>query len=78
MRVLTKFLSSFISVTLFVSGGFSHKYEELPKAEQIFSWYIESTGGIASYDKITNRVTNSTLEILNQGIKLNLTSKSSA
>ena len=74
MKTLTKSISSFISIILFVSGGFSKKYDELPKAEQVFGWYIESTGGTAAYNKIKNRVTKSTLEILNQGIKLNLIS----
>lgn len=47
--------------------------EKLPKAEVILDKYVEVTGGKAAYDRIANRVTKSTLEIVGQGIKMSIT-----
>lgn len=46
---------------------------DLPKADQVFSWYIEATGGIKAYDKIQNRITKAEFSIPAQGVTLNTT-----
>ena len=69
MKTLSKLVSSVLLVTFITSIGFC---DELPKAEQVIAWYIESTGGINAYKKINNRISKSTLEIKGQGIKLDL------
>jgi len=71
MKFLSKLMLSLLISKLFSSLGFC---AELPKADQVLAWYIESTGGIKAYEKINNRVTKSTLEIKGQGIKLDVIS----
>jgi hypothetical protein len=46
---------------------------DLPKAEKILDGYVEAAGGLAAYDAITNRFTKGSLELVAQGITMNLT-----
>jgi hypothetical protein len=47
--------------------------ETLPKAERVLDGYTKATGGKAAYDKLENRVTHATFELVNQGIQASLT-----
>jgi hypothetical protein len=47
--------------------------EKLPEAAKILGNYVKVTGGRAAYDKIENRVTTATLDMVSQGIKLEIT-----
>jgi hypothetical protein len=47
--------------------------EKLPDVEAVLDGYVEATGGREAYDKIHNRVTRGELEIVGQGIVMNLT-----
>jgi len=54
--------------------GFSSAQDVgLPKAEDLLDRYVELTGGQAAYDKITNRVSKSSVEIAGMGITLEVT-----
>lgn len=46
--------------------------QDLPSGEEVMAKHIAHTGGQAAYDKIKNRVAESTLEIVGQGVSLNL------
>ncbi|MFH1998844.1 MAG: DUF620 domain-containing protein [Planctomycetota bacterium] len=41
-----------------------------PEAEAILEMYIKATGGMDAYEKINNRVTESTMEVTGQGLKI--------
>jgi outer membrane lipoprotein-sorting protein len=43
------------------------------KVAELMDKYVAATGGKAAYDKVKNRVTKMTMEIADQGIKLNMT-----
>lgn len=46
---------------------------DLPKAEKILDRYVEAAGGLAAFDAITNRATKGSLELVAQGITMNMT-----
>ncbi len=46
--------------------------QDLPSGEEVMINHVAKTGGQAAYDKIENRVSESTLEILGQGVSLDL------
>jgi hypothetical protein len=46
---------------------------ELPMAESILDGYVEATGGRDAYDSVRNRVSKGTVEMVAQGIKLDMT-----
>lgn len=48
--------------------------EELPKGETVLDNYVKATGGMKNYDRIKNRVTESTMEFKGQGVKIDLLS----
>ncbi len=47
--------------------------ESLPKAEQIMDRYVDAIGGLATLEKIRNRVVRATTEISGAGVKLSST-----
>jgi hypothetical protein len=47
--------------------------QPLPPAEKILDKYVEVTGGKATYEKITNRVTKGMIEMVGSGIKFDVT-----
>ncbi len=47
--------------------------DKLPEAAKILDKYVEVTGGKAAYEKIKNRVTKLTFEMVSQGIKAPMT-----
>lgn len=63
-----------LSLVLLIGPSVLRAQEEnLPKAEVILDKYVEVTGGKAAYDKLNNRVTKGTLEMVAQGLKFSLT-----
>jgi hypothetical protein len=46
---------------------------KLPKGEAILDKYVQVTGGQAAYDKLKNRVTKGTIEVVGQNIKFSMT-----
>lgn len=64
-----------LAAPLLVAGALTGAAAEqaLPTAEQILDRHVEVTGGRAAYDKIENRVTKATLEIVGQGLSLDMT-----
>jgi hypothetical protein len=49
------------------------KEEKLPDAAKILDKYVEATGGRPAYDKLKSRVTTATLDMVSQGISLEIT-----
>ena len=47
--------------------------DALPKAEWVLDHYLEATGGPAAYEKLHNRVTKGTMEIVGMGFKFEMT-----
>ena len=47
--------------------------DDLPSGEEVLREYTEATGGQAAYDAITNRMFTATLEIVNAGVVLDIT-----
>ncbi len=69
-------LCVFLSLVLvcFAPPGVLHAAEaNLPDGELILDKYVEVTGGIEAYEKIHNRVTKVTIEIVQAGIKATIT-----
>jgi len=61
-------------VAILAAGIFASASEEaLPPADQILDAYVEATGGRDAYDRISNRVTRGTMEIVGQGVTMDLT-----
>lgn len=46
---------------------------DLPKAETILDAYVEAAGGQAAFDRISSRVTRGSMELMGQGITMDLT-----
>ena len=59
------------SVSLLFAG-------ELPSGESVLDKYIETTGGLDAFEKINNRVTKGTFELVNMGVKADITVYSQA
>jgi outer membrane lipoprotein-sorting protein len=55
------------------TGAEPAKLQELPAGREVMAKHIQMTGGKQAYDKIQNRVTESTLNIVGQGISLDVT-----
>jgi hypothetical protein len=55
-------------------GVLSADEKKLPDAEIILDRFVEATGGLKAYNRIKNRVTESTFEISQMGIKAQITS----
>jgi hypothetical protein len=66
-------LPALLLVYLAAPGALLAQEEKLPKAETILDKYIEVTGGKAAYEKLNNRVTKATVEMVGQGIKFAVT-----
>ena len=47
--------------------------DDLPSGEEVLQKYMEATGGRAAYDAIDNRMFTATLEIVNAGVVLDIT-----
>jgi hypothetical protein len=62
-----------IALGLVLTASSIARGQNLPKAETLIDKYIEATGGKASYDKCTNRVSFGTMEIKPAGLKGKLT-----
>lgn len=58
--------------------AFATEDEALPKAEQILEKFVEATGGKAAYEKLHNRVTEGTFEIVGMGSKAKMTTYEAA
>lgn len=56
------------------AGAFAGASEEaLPPADEILDAFIDATGGRDAYDRIDNRVTRGTMNVVGQGIAMDLT-----
>lgn len=68
---------AFVPVALLIALGLAGtaiaSAENLPKAEKILDGYTKATGGKAAYEKVDNRITHSTFELIGQGIQASLT-----
>lgn len=65
-----------ILATVFINwpGILSADEKKLPDAEVILDRFVEATGGLEAYNRIKNRVMESTFEIPQMGIKAKITS----
>ncbi|RMF83564.1 MAG: hypothetical protein D6744_04435 [Planctomycetota bacterium] len=61
-----------VATLLFLVPKAAAQNDALPDAAKILDRYVEVTGGADAYKEIRNRVSKGTLEIVGQGIKLDL------
>ncbi|HKI19792.1 MAG TPA: hypothetical protein VKA15_18030 [Isosphaeraceae bacterium] len=72
IRSMTHFAVCVLSV-LSVPCACGQATAKLPKAEDVLDHYVAATGGKAAYEKLTNRVSRGTLDIVAANIKGKLT-----
>jgi hypothetical protein len=64
-----------VALTCCLAGsGPAVAQESLPTGETVMQNYIDATGGQQAWDKIRNRYTEATLEIVNAGLRLDIKS----
>jgi zinc protease len=77
MRRVTKPIGlamfSILVLVLPASRPFAQTTAGLPSGEKIMDTYVEATGGIKAYDKLTSVVTTLTMDIPAFGVKLDIT-----
>jgi hypothetical protein len=74
MRHPTSTFACLGSVVALAAGALANASEEvLPPAGKILDAYVEATGGRNAYDRIDNRVTRGTMELVGQGVSMDLT-----
>ena len=56
-----------------VTAVTSSATQDLPTGEEVMAKHVAKTGGQDAYDKLQNRVSESTLEIVGQGVSLDIT-----
>jgi hypothetical protein len=69
-----KIAASLGIVAALAAGAFATASEEaLPPADEILDAFVEASGGKDAYDRVDNRVTHGTMEVVGQGISMDLT-----
>ncbi|HUU98929.1 MAG TPA: hypothetical protein VM487_24625 [Phycisphaerae bacterium] len=71
--LIRSILPALVLVCLLGSSALHAQDDKLPKGGAILDKYVEVTGGKAAYEKLTNRVTQATFEMVGQGLKFSMT-----
>jgi hypothetical protein len=70
--ILIGLSSSICPLTAQKTDDLKKQTQKLPAGKEILANYIKMSGGQEAYDKIKNRVSDSTLEIVGQGISIDI------